>query len=386
MWMDFAWGVERCPSAASATHWQALEISLERKTYVAAERVTLADATLFWALYEAVSSFTAQQKDQYHNLVRWFDQVQHTVGVRVFRNRDAVDLERKPLAFTHTLTRSLGQEEAEASSSEEEDEQQRPVQQQKEQKKQKKVEAPQDDVSEELQEEIGRKTEATIYVEGIPYRADESDLATHFSSCGTVREVRMPRYQDSGRPRGYAHVVFDNEKALKKALKLDGEYLFSRYLSIKRAEAPRATEQALKEKSQYATKKAIKGCRTVFIKQLPYDVEEAAIHEALASCGTITSVRLPIWNHTKKLKGFGYVEFSSEDEALAAARRSGMKIGDRMVLISLDAPGSAPKASFRQRDGQYWNKGEEAKKSLAKKISERQQRQAAHKKRKTSAK
>ncbi|RLN56072.1 hypothetical protein BBJ29_003034 [Phytophthora kernoviae] len=100
MWMDFARGIERCPPAASATHWQVLESSLERKTYLAAERVTLADAALFWTLYKAVSSFSAQQKDQYNNLVRWFDQVQHTVGVRGFRNRDVVDFERKPLAFT----------------------------------------------------------------------------------------------------------------------------------------------------------------------------------------------------------------------------------------------------------------------------------------------
>ncbi|KAL3666888.1 hypothetical protein V7S43_007837 [Phytophthora oleae] len=267
---------------------------------------------------------------------------------------------------------------ADASANEEVEE---PVKQKKK-KKEKKVEQPEEE-DQELKEEIDRKTEATVYVEGIAYKANESDLVTHFSSCGTVREVRMPRYQDSGKPRGYAHVVFDDEAALKKALKLDGQYLFNRYLSIRRAEAPRAVEMALKEKNQNATKKAVKGCRTVYIKQLPYEVEEDAIREALSSCGTITSVRLPIWNHTKKLKGFGYVEFSSEDEALAAARRSGMKIGNRMVLISLDAPGSAPKASFRQVDGQYWNKGEEAKKSLAKKISEKQQRQSATKKRKT---
>ncbi|KAL4158220.1 hypothetical protein PRNP1_003999 [Phytophthora ramorum] len=263
-----------------------------------------------------------------------------------------------------------------------------PMKKQKKKKEEgeKTTEQPQDEQDEGLKEEIGRKTEATIYVEGIPYKASEGDLVTHFSSCGTVREVRMPRYQDSGKPRGYAHVVFDDEAALQKALLLDGKYLFSRYLSIRRAEAPRAVELALKEKTQNANKKAIKGCRTVYIKQLPYDVEEEAVREALAPCGTISSVRLPMWNHTKKLKGFGYVEFSSEDEALAASRRSGMRIGDRMVLISLDAPGSAPKASFRQRDGQYWNKGEEAKKSLAKKLSEKQQRQAAHKKRKTAAK
>uniref|UniRef100_M4C174 RRM domain-containing protein n=1 Tax=Hyaloperonospora arabidopsidis (strain Emoy2) TaxID=559515 RepID=M4C174_HYAAE len=262
------------------------------------------------------------------------------------------------------------------------------VQEERKQKKKKgkktEEEQPQGEEDGHLKEEIDRKTEATVYVEGIPYRATESDLVTHFTSCGTVREVRMPRYQDSGKPRGYAHVVFDDEVALEKALLLDKSYLFQRYLSIERAEAPRAVEMALKEKNQNATKKAIKGCRTVYIKQLPYEVEEDTIREALASCGTITSVRLPIWNHTQKLKGFGYVEFSSEDEALAAARRSGMKIGDRMVLISLDAVGSAPKASFRQRDGQYWNKGEEAKKSLAKKISEKQQRQSAAKKRKTS--
>ncbi|ETP15485.1 hypothetical protein F441_09766 [Phytophthora nicotianae CJ01A1] len=268
----------------------------------------------------------------------------------------------------------------EEDSSSDEEEVAAPVKQ--ENKKKEKKEHP-EEKDEELKEEIDRKTEATVYVEGIPYKANEGDLVTHFSSCGTVREVRMPRYQDSGKPRGYAHVVFDDETALKKALKLDGKYLFNRYLSISRAEAPRAVEMALKEKNQNATKKAIKGCRTVYIKQLPYEVEEDTIRQALASCGTISSVRLPIWNHTKKLKGFGYVEFSSEDEALAAARRSGMKIGDRMVLISLDAAGSAPKASFRQRDGQYWSKGEEAKKSLAKKISEKQQRQSANKKRKT---
>ncbi|RLN58508.1 hypothetical protein BBJ28_00006910 [Nothophytophthora sp. Chile5] len=260
-----------------------------------------------------------------------------------------------------------------------------PVPAKKTEKKKKKP-VVEDDASKELQEEIGQKTEATVYVEGIPYRADEGDLVTHFSSCGAVREVRMPRYQDSGKPRGYAHVVFEDEAALQKALKLDGKYLFSRYLSVRRAEAPRSAELALKEQSQNATKKAVKGCRTVFIKQLPYDVEEDAVRAALASCGTITSVRLPFWNHTKKLKGFGYVEFSSEDEALAASRRSGMKIGDRMVLISLDVAGGAPKASFRQRDGQYWNKGEEAKKSLAKKLGDKQQRQAASKKRKMSSK
>jgi nucleolin len=227
-------------------------------------------------------------------------------------------------------------------------------------------------LSKELEDEVARKTEATVYIEGIPYKANESDIVTHFAACGTVKEVRMPRYQDSGKPRGYAHVVFDAASAISKALKLDGKYLFGRYLTVKQAQRPRTLETALQE--QKSVKKAVKGCKTVFVKHLPYDVEEAAVKEALASCGTIVSVRLPLWNHTKKLKGFGYVEFSTEDEAVAAVRRSGMKIGDRMVIISLETVASAPKASFRTTDGRFWRKGDEAKSSLVTKLTEKTKR------------
>lgn len=283
------------------------------------------------------------------------------------------------------------EEESSSSDSDGEEEPQAPVKEEapmkkatdKASKKTKKDEAVQD-IDANIQEEMDKKTEATVYVEGIPYQADEGDVVSHFSVCGIVKEVRMPRYQDSGRPRGYAHVVFESEKAIPKALELDGKYLFKRYLSVRRAQTPRTLELALKETK--TVKKAVVGCKTVFIKQLPYDVEEQTIRDALSNCGTITSIRLPLWNHTKKLKGFGYVEFSKEDEAIAAVKRSGMKVGGRMVIINLDVAG-APKASFRQVDGQYWNKTEEAKKSLAKKLSEKTQRSnsgVANKKRKTT--
>lgn len=100
MWLDFARGIQRCPPSAASSHWQVLESSLQQKTYLAANRVTLADAALFYSLHSAVSGFTPAQRDQFANLVRWFDQVQHTVGVRGFHNLDVVDLEHKPIAFT----------------------------------------------------------------------------------------------------------------------------------------------------------------------------------------------------------------------------------------------------------------------------------------------
>jgi|UniRef100_K3WMT3 glutathione S-transferase len=100
MWLDFASGIAKCPPQASATHWKVLETTLQSKTYFAANRVTLADGALFWVLYDAVRKFTAAQRAEYANLVRWFDQIQHTVGVRGFRDLEVVDLGRKQYALT----------------------------------------------------------------------------------------------------------------------------------------------------------------------------------------------------------------------------------------------------------------------------------------------
>ncbi|RHY31642.1 hypothetical protein DYB32_003302 [Aphanomyces invadans] len=168
----------------------------------------------------------------------------------------------------------------------------------------------------QLEQDATDKTRATVYVEGISYDADESAIVSHFAECGAVKEVRLPRYQDSGKPRGYAHVVFDTDKAAAKALALDGKYMMKRYLTVKPAETPRGIEQAVQNRKHI---KATKGCRTVYIKQLPYDIDEETVKSALEYDGR----QLPI---AHKLKGFGYVEFSDEASAAKAAKRSGMKV------------------------------------------------------------
>jgi hypothetical protein len=80
-----------------------------------------------------------------------------------------------------------------------------------------------------------------VYVEGISYQASEEDVTRFFQDkgCGKVVSVRMPRYHDSGRPRGYAHVDFKKPDGVGKALALDGVTMMGRYLSVKRAHEPR---------------------------------------------------------------------------------------------------------------------------------------------------
>ncbi|CAB1115770.1 unnamed protein product [Ectocarpus sp. CCAP 1310/34] len=186
----------------------------------------------------------------------------------------------------------------------------------------------------------------TVYVEGIPWTCDESDVREFFKGCGKITDVRMPRWQDSGRPRGYAHVAFAGSSGAQAAFGRDGQYLNGRYLTVQ------APQEPATEKARRANRKAEQpaGCRTVFVKNLPYDVEEDAVSEALAGCGRIASVRLAMWNHTRKLKGFGYVEFSTERGAETCVRtQQSLSIGGRPLVVDFET--GAPKGSFRRQDG-----------------------------------
>ena len=68
--------------------------------------------------------------------------------------------------------------------------------------------------------------------------------------------------------------------------------------------------------------------------------------EVLKVCGPITNVRLAKWEHTEKLKGFGYVDFSREDSAEIAVKKStAICIRGRPILIDYET-GKA-KAGFK---------------------------------------
>lgn len=64
----------------------------------------------------------------------------------------------------------------------------------------------------------------TIYIEGLPYDSTEADVLSFFESCGRVQSVRLPKWHDSGRLRGYGHVQFCTAEAVIMALDLDGEF------------------------------------------------------------------------------------------------------------------------------------------------------------------
>lgn len=66
----------------------------------------------------------------------------------------------------------------------------------------------------------------TVYLEGLPFDASEDDVRAFFGDVGgSIRALRLPRWHDSGRLRGYGHVEFADENAATRALELNGNVI-----------------------------------------------------------------------------------------------------------------------------------------------------------------
>lgn len=205
----------------------------------------------------------------------------------------------------------------------------------------------------------GDTVSRTVYAAGFPFSATEPDIGAFFKDCGEIVEIRAPVWHDSGKLRGYAHVEFATAKAAKAALELDGKYMGERFVSVELAKpAGKAGGAALPARPS--------GCTTLFVKGLPYEMDEAGLKAAFEKYGRVLAARLGRWNHTGQTKGFGYVQFEHGFTADAVAKMysvtGSLTVGGRRVTLDWDT--GAPKASYRTADKQYYNKTEEGEKAI----------------------
>ena len=66
------------------------------------------------------------------------------------------------------------------------------------------------------------ENESTIYVENLPSNADHNLIREIFSQYGKIDYISLPRFKESGRPKGFAFIEFDTPETAEKALKAHG--------------------------------------------------------------------------------------------------------------------------------------------------------------------
>jgi nucleolin len=180
----------------------------------------------------------------------------------------------------------------------------------------------------------------------------------------TVESLRLPTWQDTGRLRGFGHVVFPDSSTAAKAVEVLDRVQYpqsTRYIRISMSKPPKSV-QARDPGEQP------EGCRTVFVRNLPYDYKTESLRDLMSQFGKVedNGVRIPLMlDGSGRNKGFGYVTFKNAEGAAGAVGKAKKAYGlceegGRPLVVGWEEGGRV-KGSFKTEEGRNWAKVEGGK-------------------------
>jgi len=191
-----------------------------------------------------------------------------------------------------------------------------------------------------------------IFINGIPYEATEDELREIFSPYGEIELIKLPKYQDSGRNIGYAHIYYSSPESASKALELDNYTMGKRYLNVSLAN--KSSEQLNKSEKINPNDVPI-DCLTAFIRNLPYETTEKEVGDKFRSCGKIKDIRFVYNSKNKKFKGFCYIDFKEHRSLIKALELNGKDFQGRKLQVDYEQkkPKKGFKYNYNNLDSKY---------------------------------
>ena len=197
-----------------------------------------------------------------------------------------------------------------------------------------------------------------LFVGRLSWNVDEEWLTREFEPFGTLESVSIICDRQTGRSKGYVRSRVTNlkienntngrfgyvkfvdaasgEKAKneKHGTELDGRTINVDFSTPKDNTTPRQ-ERAQK----YGDFQPSEESSTLFVANLAFDATTDLVGDEFSKHGQVIGVRLPTNKDNGAPKGFGYVEFSSVEEAKNAFNKmSGAKIMNRTIRVDYSTP------------------------------------------------
>eukprot|EP00727_Mastigamoeba_balamuthi_P000511 m51a1_g10457 hypothetical protein (675) ;mRNA; f:26217-30008 len=199
---------------------------------------------------------------------------------------------------------------------------------------------------EERQKEERLDTERSVYVGRLPHDSSEQELRALFGSFGPVTRMHIPKFKDTGRPRGSAFVEFKSADSVARACRLDGSELRGCFLKVNpAADKPTVAKHAgasSRADSRYG----------IYVGNLSFATNEKALARELGSCGKVIRVNMPLWHDSGRKRGFAVVEFTSREAATRALEYNGRMIDGRQVVVrKVEAGAHAKRPASKAKKG-----------------------------------
>merc|ERR1719402_1459722 len=158
-----------------------------------------------------------------------------------------------------------------------------------------------------------------VFVKNFADTLDDDKLSEMFSSVGDITSAIVMK-NDDGTSKGFGFVAFETHELADKAVdEFNGKEIEGRKLVVCRAQ--KKQERAMELKSKFEAQKLERISRyqgvNLYIKNLEDVVDDEKLRKEFSNYGTITSAKV-MKDEKGVSKGFGFVCFSSPDEATKA--------------------------------------------------------------------
>jgi len=173
----------------------------------------------------------------------------------------------------------------------------------------------------ERHEKIGdqQKKFKNVFVKNFGCDFNNDKLREKFGEFGEITSC-VVMLDDSGKSKGFGFVAYETHEAAEKAVtEMDNQDLDGNKITVCRAQKKAEREMELKSKFEQQKNERISRYQGVnlYIKNLEDGIDDEKLRKEFANYGTITSAKV-MMDDKGNSKGFGFVCFSSPDEATKA--------------------------------------------------------------------
>ena len=156
-----------------------------------------------------------------------------------------------------------------------------------------------------------------IFVGGLNLETTDESLKNYFSRWGNCVDVVVMRHSDTGKPRGFGFVTYENVESVDAVLNVESHTLDGKKIDPKRAVAREETSQSHSIKQE--EEKSRENCR-VFVGGLAGETTEEDVRRCFTQfCsrtgyGTVENVEIMRNKEDGKCRGFGFVTFGNNTD------------------------------------------------------------------------
>ncbi|XP_034874847.1 polyadenylate-binding protein 4 isoform X8 [Mirounga angustirostris] len=190
----------------------------------------------------------------------------------------------------------------------------------------------------EREAELGAKAKefTNVYIKNFGEEVDDESLKELFSQFGKTLSVKVMR-DPSGKSKGFGFVSYEKHEDANKAVEeMNGKEISGKVIFVGRAQKKVERQAELKRKFEQLKQERISRYQGVnlYIKNLDDTIDDEKLRKEFSPFGSITSAKVML--EDGRSKGFGFVCFSSPEEATkAVTEMNGRIVGSKPLYVAL---------------------------------------------------